>query len=81
MSNNGVVWQDSLNGNMNIFCFNLSSWDEEQITTSQRSDFPSTSGNLIVWLKTKEGYENVFLHNLTSGERRRIMITLLFENT
>ncbi|SAI88164.1 periplasmic protein [Methanoculleus bourgensis] len=74
MSNNGVVWQDSLNGNMNIFYFNLSSWDEEQITTSPADQIsPSTSGNLIVWLeKTKEGYENVFLHNLTSGERRRV---------
>ena len=50
VSGNIVVWQDSRNGNSDIYAYNLETGEEMQITTNEARQFhPRISGNLIVW--------------------------------
>lgn len=74
ISDNGIVWHDRRNGNMDIYYANLTSGEEQQITSSPADQTsPSISGDLIVWAeKNEEGYDNICLYNLTSGDLKRI---------
>ncbi|WP_332449787.1 PEGA domain-containing protein [Methanoculleus sp.] len=74
LSENGIVWHDRRDGNMNIYYYNFSTGQEEPITTSPRDEIdPSISGDRVVFAEQyeMEGY-NIFLYNLTSGEQERI---------
>ncbi|KAF5075777.1 PEGA domain-containing protein [Methanoculleus horonobensis] len=74
ISDNGIVWHDRRNGNMDIYYANLTSGEEQQITSSPADQTsPSASGDLIVWAEKIEGeYSNIHLYNLTSGDLKRI---------
>lgn len=50
VSGNIVVWQDSRNGNLDIYALNLTTGEEMRITTDpSNQSSPRISGNLIAW--------------------------------
>jgi beta propeller repeat protein len=65
-----IVWQDSRNGNEDIYMHNLSTKKEIQITTNKSyQGEPAIYGNRIVWHDDRNGYLNDDIYMCTvSGE-------------
>ena len=51
-----------------IFCYNISSGDERQVSFSGSAYTPHVSAPLITWMDTRNGNEDIYLYNLSSRE-------------
>lgn len=61
ISNHLVVWQDSRNGNFDIYGYNLITQKEFRITTNTANQTnPAVSGNLVVWEDARVTPTNIY---------------------
>ncbi|MFC1494574.1 hypothetical protein ACFL6W_04775 [Thermodesulfobacteriota bacterium] len=69
-----VVWQDTRNGNQDIYALDLETGEEMQITSDASSQVtPKISGNLIVWRDARnkqpdDSNYDIYGYDLTSGQ-------------
>jgi len=67
---NKIVWQDSRNGNPDIYMYDLSTKKETQITTnSSDSENPVTYGNNIVWQDNRNGNWDIYAYDLVTHQQ------------
>ncbi len=78
ISGDMIVWHDNRRGNMDIYCYNLSSMGKpsaDRLLSSSPADetCPSISGDRVIWAEQyeMEGYI-IYLYNLTSGDLKRV---------
>lgn len=58
--------------NNNIFCYNLSSGKEKQLSFSGHAYSPSVSGPNIVWEDTRNGNPDIYLYNLSGSKEQPV---------
>ncbi len=70
---NNIVWQDSRNGNWDIYAYNLTTGAESQITTdTDNQNDPAIYDNKIVWEDYRNGNPDIYMYNLTTGIESQI---------
>ncbi|MBW2171413.1 MAG: hypothetical protein JRF69_05430 [Deltaproteobacteria bacterium] len=70
---NYVVWQGYVDGDWEIFLYNIATEETTQVTENDYDDFsPKTDGNDVVWVGYNRPGGEIFLHLLTqNGWKRR----------
>ena len=58
--------------NNNIFCYNISSGKEKQVSFSGHAYFPSESGPNKVWEDTRNGNPDIYLYNLSGSKEQPV---------
>jgi len=70
-----IVYEDSRNGNYDIYMFSLSPWGETRITTnSENQRYPHICGDRIVWLDNRGGTDfwDVYVYDIVSKTETNI---------
>ncbi len=68
ISANRIVWEDTRNGNADVFMFDALTLTETQISTTVSGHFnPDISGGRIVWRDFSTGMAEIFVHDLATG--------------
>lgn len=66
---NIVVWQDSRNGNYDIYGKNLSTGQEFAICTAANTQSsPAIYGDVVVWHDSRNGNNDIYAKNLSTGQ-------------
>ena len=71
-----VVWQDTRNGNDDIYLYNITSGEERRITTdpsNQRN--PRIWGDRIVWEDYRNGNPEIYMYTISTGEEEALPMT------
>jgi len=70
---NIIVWQDNRTGDWNIYAYNLSSGEENQITSdSAKHGRPKIYGDIIVWSDNRTGNFDVYAYDLAENKEMQI---------
>lgn len=70
---NNLTAEDWLGLDVNIYMYNLSSWEDIQVTTNGSIQWsPAIDGDLIVWEDARNGNWDVYMYDLSSGEEIQI---------
>jgi beta propeller repeat protein len=68
-----VAWQDSRNGNFQIYAINLTSGEQRRITNYPASDtLPAVNNGLIVWQRTIPSQSDIYCYDWASNTTRQI---------
>lgn len=69
---NTIVWQDSRNGNLDIYIQDLS--NKKQIHTTNPADQtdPAIYGNTVVWADARNGGSDIYMQDLSTKKQTRI---------
>lgn len=60
-----AVWQDSRNGNWDIYTYNLATSTEKRLTTETADQQrPRVSGNRVVWQDRRSGNDDIYMYDL-----------------
>lgn len=73
VSGTKVVYEDSRNGNLDIYLYDLATKTETRLTTDpsyQRR--PAISGDYVVWEDGRNGTSDIYLYDLSTKAERRV---------
>jgi beta propeller repeat protein len=69
---NNIVWQDSRNGNADIYIYDVSTHTELHTTNKLDQTDPAIYGNNVVWTDARNGGTDIYLQNLSTKVQTRI---------
>lgn len=69
---NNIVWQDSRNGNWDIYVFDLSTKKETHTTNQSDQINPAIYGNRVVWRDSRNGNWDIYMQDLSTKEQTQI---------
>jgi beta propeller repeat protein len=70
---NYVVWQAHIDGDWEIFLYDIATGITTQITNNDYDDIlPKTDGNYVVWLGLGQSGGEIFLYDISTGETTQI---------
>ena len=70
---NKIVWEDSRNGNSDIYMYDLTTGQERQITTdTDYQENPAIYADKVVWEDKRNGNSDIYLYDLTTGQETPI---------
>lgn len=70
---NYLVWQGNVNGDWEIFLYNINDKELYQITDNDHGDVsPQIDGDYVVWLGFSRSGGEIFLYDISSGETIQI---------
>jgi beta propeller repeat protein len=70
---NRIVWWDSKSGNWDIYMYDLSTGQENQITNDPSDQKePDIFNEIIVWEDFRNGKGDIYMYNITSGIETQI---------
>lgn len=73
VSGDRVVWQDSRNGNADIYMYDTSTGILTQVTTNTADQTnPKISGNIIVWEDFRNGNWDIFMYNIALSSESQV---------
>jgi beta propeller repeat protein len=68
-----IVWQDERNENSVIYMYDISTGEEQQITTHTSDQAnPVIHDDIIVWQDNRYGNWDIYMYAISSGEERQI---------
>jgi beta propeller repeat protein len=68
-----IVWQDNRNGNWDIYTYDMSTGQEQQLasdTTDQRD--PAIHGDIVVWQDYRNGNWDIYMYDMSTEEEKQI---------
>ena len=66
---NYVVWEDSRNGNLDIYGYDLKKGLEFQITENKKDQLsPAIYGNVVIWMDSRDGNWDIYGYDLLTKE-------------
>jgi beta propeller repeat protein len=69
-----IVWQDDLNGNWDIYMYNLSTSMETWITANESNQTkPAIYGDRIVWQDERNGNSDIYMYDLSTQKETQII--------
>ncbi|MBU7012960.1 MAG: hypothetical protein HXS46_19940, partial [Theionarchaea archaeon] len=72
---NIVVWQDSRNGNVDIYGYSLSTGEEFPITTNRNPQHsPAIYENIIVWQDNRNGNWDIYGYDLSTSTEFQVLM-------
>ncbi len=73
ISRDKIVWEDTRNGNSDIYMYDLSTDTETRITTNTaKQSSPSIYGDIIVWQDDREGNTEIYMYDLSTDTETRV---------
>ena len=68
-----IVWQEDLNGNWDIYMYNISTSTETRITTNESNQTkPAICGDRIVWQDERNGNWDIYMYDLSTQKETQI---------
>nr|WP_279385095.1 hypothetical protein [Methanosarcina barkeri] len=70
-----IVWYESLNGQSDIYMYNVSTSKETQITSGGSTSHPAIYEDRIVWAdnRDEEGVPDIYMYNLSTSKESKII--------
>src|SRR3990170_103260 len=73
ISGDKVVWQDSRDGNSEIYLYNLTNGEEKRNTNNPPNQLsPHISGDTIVWGDSRNGESDIYMYDLKTGQESAV---------